>query len=49
MLICSSFAVINTMTKSNFGRKGLFPLYSVQFMVKGSQGRCSEQEPGGRN
>lgn len=32
-----SSAAINTVTKSNFGRKGFIPSYSLRFITKGNQ------------
>lgn len=40
---------LNTVTKTNLGRKGLSSSSSLQFIMKESEGRKSEQEPGSRN
>jgi hypothetical protein len=44
VLVCFSIVVINTMIKSNVGRKGFSLLYSLLSILKGSQGRNPRQE-----
>lgn len=44
-----SIAMTDSMTKSNLGGIILAYMSQLVFMVKGSQGRKSRQEPGSRN
>lgn len=39
-----SAAVVNNVTKRHFGRRGLTSPYSLQSIIKGSQGKSSIQE-----